>query len=162
MPIYMQYDGIDGDVTTKGHEKWIELQSCSLGANRSMTSSSSSAADRESSTPSVSEIVVTKVTDAASTNLFRAAVGKGPGSEGKLVKIDFCKTDAGDTEPYLQLELENTLVSSFSVSSGGDRPMESLSLNFVKVTLNNIGMGAANETGQPDRAHYDLSTHEGA
>lgn len=162
MPIYMSYDGIDGDVTTKGHEKWIELQSCSLGANRSMTSASSSSADREASTPSVSEIVVTKVTDAATPNLFRAAVGKGPGSEGKLVKIDFCKTDAGDTEPYLQLELENTLVSSFSVSSGGDRPMESLSLNFVKITMNNIGMGAANETGQPDRAHYDLSTHEGA
>ena len=25
MPIFMNYDGIPGDVTTGGHEKWIEL-----------------------------------------------------------------------------------------------------------------------------------------
>jgi len=25
--IYMQWDGIDGEVTTKEHEKWIELNS---------------------------------------------------------------------------------------------------------------------------------------
>ncbi len=24
-PIFMKYDGIDGDVTAAGHEKWIEL-----------------------------------------------------------------------------------------------------------------------------------------
>ena len=46
--------------------------------------------------------------------------------------------------------------------SGGDRPMESLSLNFTKITYNNIGMGAANETGQPDRAEWDLSAGKGS
>ena len=24
-PIYMNFDGIDGDVTSRGHDKWIEL-----------------------------------------------------------------------------------------------------------------------------------------
>ena len=27
MPIYMNYDGIPGDVTSAGHEQWIELSS---------------------------------------------------------------------------------------------------------------------------------------
>jgi type VI secretion system secreted protein Hcp len=162
MPVFMHYDGIDGDVTTQGHEKWIELTSWQWGCSRAMTSSTASAADREGSTPAVSEIVVTKVTDGASTNLFRAALGLGPGGEGKTVKIDFCKTDVANPEAYMQMELTNTLVSGFSMSSSGDRPMESVSLNFTKIAFNNIAMGAANETGQPDRAEYDLSTQVGS
>jgi type VI secretion system secreted protein Hcp len=162
MPIFLNYDGIPGDVTTAGHEQWIEITSWQFGVSRAMTSSSASAADREGSTPSVSEVVVTKVTDGASTNLFRASLGFGQGGEGKTVKIDFCKTDVSQPEPYLQFELDNTLVSGWTASSGGDRPTESVSLNFTKITMNNIGMGAANATGQPDRATYDLSTQAGS
>ena len=162
MPIYLQYDGIDGDVTSQGHEKWIELTSLQWGCGRAMTSPTGGSADRESSTPSVSEVVVAKVTDGASSNLFRTSLGFGPGAEGKTVKIDFVKTDVSQPEAYLQLELTNTLISGFSMSSGGDRPTESITLNFTKITYNNIGMGAANETGNPDRAEYDLETHTGS
>ncbi|OAI46943.1 hypothetical protein AYO44_01835 [Planctomycetaceae bacterium SCGC AG-212-F19] len=162
MPVFMQYDGIDGDVTTAGHEKWIEVTSWQWGCSRGMTSSSASAADREGSTPSVSEIVITKVTDGSSPNFFRASLGLGPGGEGKTVKIDFCKTDVSQPEPYMQFELTNTLVSGFTMSSGGDRPTESVSMNFTKIAFNNVGMGAANDTGQPDRAEYDLSTQTGS
>jgi type VI secretion system secreted protein Hcp len=158
----MKYDGIDGSVTAAGHEKWIELQSCQLGVNRHITSPTGRGENREAATPAVSEIVVTKDLDGASPNLFRASLW----GEGKTVKIDFCTTDKDKFEPYLQLELENTLVSSYSVSGhGGDsnaRPMESLSLNYTKITYNNIGMGAANETGQPDRAEWDLAQGKGS
>lgn len=157
MPIYMHYDGIDGDVSATGHEKWIELQSCQLGVNRHITNPTGKGANREATAPSLSEIVVTKVTDAASVKLFSASLW----GEGKKVKIDFCKTDKDAFEPYLQIELENTLVSNYSVSSGGDRPMESLSLNYTKITYNNIGMGAANETGTPERANWDLALGKG-
>jgi type VI secretion system secreted protein Hcp len=162
MPIFLNYDGIPGDVTAAGHEAWIEVSSWQFGVSRAMTTASSSAADREGSTPSVSEIVITKVTDGASTNLFRASLGFGPGGEGKTVKIDFCKTDVSQPEPYLQFELDNTLVSGFSMSSGGDRPTESVTLNFTQIVMNNIGMGAANDTGQPDRATYNLTTQAGS
>lgn len=161
MPIFMNYDGIQGDVTSKGHEQWIELSSWQWGVGRGITSATASEADREGSTPSVSEIVVTKVTDGASPNLMRASLGVKPAGEGKTVKIDFCKTDQDKPEPYLQFELENTLISGFSMSSGGDRPTESLSLNFTKITMNNISMGSANETGQPDRPFYDLGQQVG-
>ncbi|HEY6843910.1 MAG TPA: type VI secretion system tube protein Hcp, partial [Thermoanaerobaculia bacterium] len=32
-PIYMKIDGIKGDVTTSGHENWIEVLSFSFGAS---------------------------------------------------------------------------------------------------------------------------------
>ncbi|MDA1073591.1 MAG: type VI secretion system tube protein Hcp, partial [Proteobacteria bacterium] len=34
---------------------------------------------------------------------------------------------------YLTVELTDAIVSSYSASSGGDRPSESFSLNFTKI-----------------------------
>ena len=153
MPIFMSYDGIDGDVTAEGHEKWIELGSCQFGVGRSITNPTAKGVNREASAPSVSEIVVTKVTDGASCKLFQASLF----GEGKDVQIDFCKTDKDKLEAYLTLTLENTLVSSYSTSSGGDRPSESISLNYLTIEYKNIGMGAANDTGSPEATTWDLS-----
>src|SRR5262245_15006247 len=162
MPIYMKYDGIEGSVTAAGHEKWIELSSCSLGINRHINSPSGRGVNREAAAPHVGEIVVTKHQDCSSSNLFRASLW----GEGKKVKIDFCKTDKDKLEAYLQVELENTLVSSYSVAGhGGDgheRPMESLSLNFTKITFNSIHMDAKNASGKPDRAMWDLAVNKGS
>jgi hypothetical protein len=47
------------------------------------------------------------------------------------------------------------------MSSGGDRPAESLALNFTKITFNNISMKSLNDTGDPDRCMYDLSSQTG-
>src|SRR5262249_52981798 len=83
MPIYMEYDGgsIAGDATAEGHEKWIELNSLQWGVGRGISSPTGGSADRESSAPSVSEIVVTKPTDIASVKLLNEALQ----GEGKTV-----------------------------------------------------------------------------
>jgi type VI secretion system secreted protein Hcp len=161
MPIYMKYQDIDGAVTAAGHEKWIELDSCQLGTNRHVTNATGRGTNREASAPSVSEIVVTKGQDDSSTSLFKSSLW----GEGKKVKIDFCKTDKDKVEVFLQLELENTLISSFSVSGhGGDgnvRPMESMSLNCTKITFVTTKMDDANKTAKPDRAMWDLAQAKG-
>jgi type VI secretion system secreted protein Hcp len=162
MPIFLKYDGIVGDVTTTGHEKWIELLTFQWGTGRGINNSTASGADREGTTPAVHEIVVTKDTDSASPNLLRASLGLKPADEGKTVNIDFCKTDTSKPEPYLQFTLENCLVSGYSINSGGDRPTESVTLNFTKVEFKNTAMGKANETGSPDTASYDLTTQTGS
>ena len=65
-------------------------------------------------------------------------------------------------EPYLRLELENTLVSNCSVSGhgGGDgthnRPAESLSLNFTKIQCKATQMDGKNAAGSPSSITYDL------
>jgi len=153
----MCYDGIDGDVTAEGHEKWIELSSFQFGIGRSITSPTGKGCNREASAPSVSEVVVTKVTDGASCKLFQAALF----GEGKTVKIDFCKTDKEKVEPYLSITLSESLVSGHSTSSGGDRPSESVTINYTKIEYKNIGMGAANDTGSPEAASWDLAKISG-
>jgi type VI secretion system secreted protein Hcp len=149
----MKYDTIQGDATAEGHEKWIELNSCQWGVGRGISSPTGGSNDRESSAPSVSEVVVTKATDVASTKLLNEAYQ----GEGKDVTIDFCKTDKGKLEVYLTITMNNTMISGHSISSGGDRPTESLSLNFTKVEFKNVNMGAAGDTGSPDAITYDLA-----
>lgn len=155
MPIYMKYnDGaVKGDVTAEGHEAWIEVNSFQWGVGRGISSPTGASADRESSAPSVSEIVVTKPSDLASPKLLNEALQ----GEGVKVEIDFCKTDAGVLEVYMKYTLEDAMISGYSLSSGGDRPTESLSLNFTKVEYKNIPTGDTAATGEPETVTYDLA-----
>jgi type VI secretion system secreted protein Hcp len=163
MPIYMRYDGLFGPVVRQ-KQRWVELQSVQFGSTRSTNSSSGRGSNREASGPSVSEIVVTKLQDAASTDLFREAVW----GEGKKVVIHFVKDDPQDgpkvteKEAYLVIELENVLISGFSVSGGNGNPnalpMESMSLNFTKITY--INPSAAKPPPTP-RWNTDLVRNPG-
>jgi type VI secretion system secreted protein Hcp len=149
----MNYNDIKGDVTAEGHAGWLEVNSFQWGVGRGISSPTGASADRESSAPSVSEIVVTKSTDIASVKLVNEAFQ----GEGVKVVIDFCKTDKGVLEVYMTYTLEDCMISGYSVSSGGDRPTESLSLNFTKVEYKNIGMSDTGGTGSPETVTYDLA-----
>ena len=155
MPIYMNYDSlaIKGDVTEEGHKTWIELSSFQWGVGRGISSPTGGSADRESSAPSVSEIVVTKSTDAASVKILNETLQ----GEGKTVIIDFTKTDKSKLEVYMTYTLTNTMISGYSLSSGGDRPSESVSLNFTKIEFKNTPMGQSNEDNSPETVGYDLA-----
>lgn len=153
MPIYMKYDGIDGDVTADGHAKWIELNSFQWGVGRGISSPTGASADRESSAPSISEVVVTKQQDVATTKLLDEALQ----GEGKVVTIDFCKTDKGKLEVYMAYKLTDVMVSGYSISSGGDRPTESISLNFTKVEFKLVSMDKANKGAGGAAVTYDLA-----
>ena len=154
MPIYMNYDSlaIKGDVTAEGHKDWVELNSFQWGVGRGISSPTGAAADRESSAPSVSEITCTKDQDKGSIKLLNEALQ----GEGKTVIIDFVKTDKGKLEKFLTFTLTNTMISGYSMSSGGERPSESLSLNFTKVEMKVTPLGAAGETESPETVTYDL------
>ena len=153
MPIYVKYGSITGDVTAEGHEKWIEVNSCQFGVGRGISSPTGGGDDREASAPSISEIVVTKPTDVSSTKLFDESLE----GNGQDVTIDFCKTDKGKLETYMTYTLTNTMISGFSMSSGGDRPTESLSFNFTKIEFKNTALGSDNKAGSPDAVTYDIA-----
>lgn len=116
-----------------GHKEWIEIQSWSWGASNPSSVSGGGGTGREASTPSVSEIVVTKNMDKSSPTLAQGA------SRGTS-KADLKKQTTYNGETYYQITLTDVMVSSYGVSGhGGDnsgRPMESLSLNFTKISFN--------------------------
>lgn len=123
---------INGDSVVAGHEKWITCASVQLGVGRAI-SASGGGADRETSNPSFSELTISKSTDIASADLFMQAVcGKSLGK----AEIHFLQTGGADKKQqvYLKIELTDAIVSSYSASSGGDRPSESISINFTQIS----------------------------
>jgi type VI secretion system secreted protein Hcp len=157
MPVYLKYEGVKGTATAKGHEGskgWIEIQSCQFGVNRHVTTPTGATRDREASAPSISEIVVTKMNDDSSVDLFKASLA----GEGKKSVIHFVKAGENQFDPYLELTLEEALISSFSVSSGGDRPMESLSINFTKIEYKATPYDEKGKAGSPATSTYNLAT----
>jgi type VI secretion system secreted protein Hcp len=155
MPIYMQYEGIKGSVTEKGHVDWIELESCQVGANRHIETATGKGKNRSAGAPSLSEIVGSKTLCKASVNLFKASLS----GEGKKVVIDFCRTEGDKVEKYLTITLENALISSYSISGhgGSGTPMESLSLNYTKIEYAMVNRDAKDKSGGADRANFDLA-----
>lgn len=123
---------INGESTVASHEKWITVSSMQLGVGRAIASVAGGG-DRETSNPSFSEVTFSKPTNIASAELFMQAVcGK---SLGKL-ECHFIQTGGADkkSQVYLTIEFEEPLVSSYSMSSGGDRPTESFSVNYTKIS----------------------------
>src|SRR3954451_12094628 len=114
MPIYMKFGSIDGDVTTEGYAKWIELNSFQYGVGRAV-SSGAGGNTRESSAPNVSEIVVTKHFDTSSAKLYQDSVA---GAFDTKVQIKMNTTTKNKTETFLAFELSDCGVSGYSLSSG--------------------------------------------
>lgn len=129
MAIYVKFGDVEGGVTEDKHKGWIEVNSFQFGVARSV-SSGAGGQTRESTAPSISEIVVSKVNDIASPKLYEDSLA---GTFDTPVTIEMTQTTKKATETYLKIELTDCGISSYSISSGGDAPMESLSLNFTKI-----------------------------
>jgi type VI secretion system secreted protein Hcp len=156
MAIYLNYTSpsIQGDVTAAGFEQWIEVNSFQWGVGRGIGSAQGSSGNREASTPSISEIVVTKQQDESTGKLLQECYnGVGTAS----VTITFVRTGSPATA-YLSFILTNVMVSGLSLSSGGDRPSESLSLNFTKIEVDVIPQNADGTAGSKFPVTYDLAT----
>ena len=152
MAIYMKFGKVDGPVMTDGFVKWIELNSFQFGVHRSV-SSGGGGKTRESSAPNISEIIVTKNLDISSSKLYQDAVA---GTFDTKVEIKLTTTTKDKVETFLTYEFENCGVSSYSMSSGGDRPTESMSLNFLKVTYMPSPLDKSGHVKKGAVVHYDL------
>lgn len=154
MAIYLKFDSIKGSATTEGFKEQIELNSFQWGAGLGV--SSARGGSRTSSEPSVSEITTTKVSDKSSQGLFKALLKGEPVGKGT---ISFTAASKGEAVAYATLDIEDVIISGFSMSSGGDFPSESLSLNFTKFDFVWIGRDDKQE-GDPVHLIYDLETNK--
>lgn len=154
MAIYLKYGDIKGDVTQDEHKDWIEVTSVQFGSGRGIHTATGSAKNREASEPSISEITVTKELDGSSHDLFKNSC---VGIQGQKLELHFTSTDQSG-QVFLAMTGTDTLVSSYSISSGGDRPSESLSFNFTKIEYKSSPLGDDNKPRGPFTVTYDIAT----
>lgn len=155
MAIFMKYGSLDGEVTSESHVKWIELNSFQFGVGRGISMGVGGGSKREATAPSVSEITVTKTMDIADPLLLKEAIG-GKAAE---VKIELTQTDnSGKHIAYQKYILSGTLVSGYSISTGGDRPSISVSLNFAKIDSEYLNIDDKFQSKSTGHVIYDLAT----
>jgi len=156
MAIYLQYDGIKGNVTAEGYKDHIAVDSVQFGVGRGISMEPGNMSNREATRPSVSEVTLTKVADNSVTAIFKEAV---TGSAGKKVVIKFVRTGADKVQEFMDYTLEDCLVSGYSMSasSEGD-PQETITLSFSKIMINYNDFDKTNKASSPQRVGYDLTT----
>jgi type VI secretion system secreted protein Hcp len=158
MAAYLKYDAIKkGESKAKGHEGdkgWIEIGSVQFGVGRGISTPVGTSSKREASAPSISEITITKSMDSTSPLFFQEAV------IGKAVtaKVDLVETGSDQLNTYLEVTLTNAMISGYSVSSGGDRPSESISINFTKIEYKYTPYDDQHKAGTAVPVTYDLLT----
>ena len=170
MSIYMKVDGIDGNVTAKGLEKYIELEQFHSSIKRMMSTRPGVTTDREGAKPSISEITVTKKIDATTPKFFQQAT---VGTAINEVLIKFINTGASLNE-YYTLTLSNVMISSQTIEdvvapvvkegdeAVKDKPVSTLTLNFDKIEVKYTPFDKENQAGSPIVASYDVATAGGA
>jgi type VI secretion system secreted protein Hcp len=132
---YIKFDGVDGESTDARHKNWSDLQSVSFGIKVETTTGAGGSTRRAVA----GEVQCVKVLDKSSPLLMRALT---LGEIIPILTIEFTRSTAAGDEPYLKYELENILISSYSISPGGggsgegeQAPTETLSLNYEKITV---------------------------
>ena len=107
------------------------------------------------SEPSISEIVVTKRMDKASTKLWQDAVG---GDFSATVTYQVHHHDEGQGGHVPRVRAHRTAAERLQHHpGGGDAPNESLSLNFTKIMFTYTERDPK-VAGSPDTVGYDLLT----
>jgi type VI secretion system secreted protein Hcp len=122
---------VRGESSLPGYEGKIELLSFSHGVAMQMTGDIS-VSERTSGKPNHQDMTVTKYLDALSPVLNQACC------EGKLfpeVEIIIGRNESGKVIELMKYTISNVLISSASVGGGGgDRPVETVTLNYNKIT----------------------------
>ena len=154
MAIYMKIDGIDGNVSAKGHEKWIEISSAQFGLGRSIPMAVGTVSNREASHPSFSEVTMTKAMDDASPYLFQEACT----GTAKNVLVHVTKTGANALDNIVEYTLEKSMLSSYSISTDGDKPIETISCSYTKIEMKYIQWSEDHTQSSQIPVSYDLGS----
>jgi type VI secretion system secreted protein Hcp len=150
---------VKGEGTADSRTDEIVLSSFQFGVGVGVSAPGGSA-NREASTASFSEIVVTKAMDVASTAIMHNTASR-KFYDSAIISF----TTSIDSDPnsvFLTVTLADVIVSGYSVSSGGEgRPSESLSLNYGKITMKYMLDSHGKLTATAPEKMWDLATNKG-
>jgi type VI secretion system secreted protein Hcp len=115
---YLQIDPIKGESTDDKHKEWIEVIGFSHGLAQPV-SGPSGTGGRAASRADFYPLTITKLADISSPDLYQyCALGK---HIAKL-KLEACQ-ETGEKIPFVEIELEDVMVSGVSGSGGGSNQL---------------------------------------
>ncbi|HQT63791.1 MAG: hypothetical protein B7Z75_02080 [Acidocella sp. 20-57-95] len=160
MSIYLKSADIQGSVTTKGFENTFEVLSATFGQQRSVGSRVGKVGTVDSSLSAVSEVVITKIYDVASTKLFELSFS------GKILGnmvISFVRQDQTGPITYSEITLTDVVISNYQFAglggAGTDAPTETINLNWGTFSIKNTPAAKDGTAGTPSTTGWNLGTN---
>jgi len=128
MGAYLKLEGVDGESTDAGHEKWIIIESMHFGGNRSIDPGARDA-QRARGTTLLSEQTVVRQMDKTSPKLWENML---TGTQFKEVEVHLTQMVNNKQEPYYIAKLKDVIITHYS-AGGNDQsiPTEDFSLNYT-------------------------------
>lgn len=159
MAIYIKLPDVKGQTQVTGHVNELEVDSFQFGVGVGVTTASTNQ-ERATGKASFSEVTVTRVSDSATPQLLQK-LAAGQVFKGDTV-ISFVREDGNALLKLIVVTLTDVILSSVSLSSGGDLPSESISLNYAKIKVDYTKQ--KEEGGQEGVAPFgwDISKNEAA
>jgi type VI secretion system secreted protein Hcp len=149
---FLRIDGIPGESTVKGYEKWIQLRSYDLGIAQAGAKAASGGGGAGKAT--FSDAKMTKHIDKSSLALFQAAaVGN------HIKKAELAVRRAGNQQEFYRCTFEDVLVTQFQQGANDaadSLPVEQLSLNYAKIRCEYRPMRADGSLEAPVKMGYDV------
>ncbi|MBB3110845.1 type VI secretion system secreted protein Hcp [Paenibacillus phyllosphaerae] len=151
--VFLQLEGIQGESTVKGYEKWIELSSLSYQF------ASSGAVFQPGigggGKVSFDSFAIAKQFDASSIPLMLQAFGGKSIPKGKIV---FTRANKGSLTPILMFELDEIFVQDYSFSD----TQEDIKLVFSTIKWTYWPIDAKGSPMKPITGGWDIEQHKPA
>lgn len=128
---YLKIEGVPGEALDANHKDWIELTDFHYGVSQSVSSTASSAGGATAGGASCPDVHLAKYLDRASPKLFEACAS---GQHFKSMVIHISRA-GGDQQKYMEIKLEEVIISSLNAHRGDDFPTEDITLNYGRIGI---------------------------
>ncbi len=128
---YMKIDGVPGESTDSKHKDWIEIEGYSQTLSQPASATASSSGGATAERVDFGRFNITKLVDKATPKIFEACC---TGKHIKEIIIEVCRSGA-DQQKFLEIRLEQAIISGYSQNGGGDFPSEALSISAGKYKI---------------------------
>jgi type VI secretion system secreted protein Hcp len=150
---FLKIDKVQGESTDSNHQGWIEILSYHHGITQPASSTASSTGGASAERVNFGDFSITKLVDMASPKIFEAGC---TGRHIPEVIVEVCRA-GGDKQKYLVIKMQQVLITSYVHDGGSDFPVEGVSFNPGKFTMEYIRQSRVDGTpGGSVMAGWDL------
>ena len=157
MAIFMDYEGIKGNVTAAGYQGLINLDGFVFRSHRTVSMKTGELANREGSAPTLGVLETVKRLDGSIIGIIKEAVSN---TAGKTVKIHCVRTGQRQFQAYMTLTFSQCIPTFYrlvGLAREGGIPAERLYLSYSAVEISYIDSGIDNKALNPQRYGYDVA-----
>ncbi len=157
MAIYLDYEGIKGNVTAEGYEGMIALKYFKFNVTRKISMEPGAMANRENALPELSTVYIEKFSDVSTPALFKVSVA---GNTGKRATLHFVRTGADKPVEYMTYTMENCLISEYFIFHVDliKTPHEQIYLSYTSLQISATARDVKNQATDISRHGYNLVT----